>query len=217
MRLKYYLRGIAAGVVVSTCILTISHNIEMRSIKNATMTDEEIVEAAKELGMVYEEDVTNLSDQSDREPATTNGDSAMYENSVTTGGDSPYVSDKQVSSNQKQNIEQNKNDTEENKVQTEEDEAKEAESDIKATADEIVDNANRDLEEAFEVEITITNGMSSDKVAKQLKEKGIIEDSDEFDKFMMENGYDNKIWVGDHTISSDDTYEEIANKLIGKE
>ena len=118
MRLKYYLRGIAAGVVVSTCILTISHNIEMRSIKNATMTDEEIVEAAKELGMVYEEDVTNLPDQSDREPATTNGDSAMYENSVTTGGDSPYVSDKQVSSNQKQNIEQNKNDTEENKVQT---------------------------------------------------------------------------------------------------
>ena len=33
----------------------------------------------------------------------------------------------------------------------------------------------------------------------------------------MENGYDDKIWVGDHTVSSDDTYEEIANKLMGKQ
>ena len=67
------------------------------------------------------------------------------------------------------------------------------------------------------MEITITSGMTSDKVAEQLKEKGVIENSDEFDSFMMENGYDDKIWVGDHTVSSDDTYEEIANKLMGKQ
>lgn len=215
MRLKYYLRGIAAGVVVSTCILTISHNIEMRSVKNNAMTDEEIEAAAKELGMVYEEDVEKLPEETGNAPATTNGDSTKYENSVSTDGDSHYASDKQATSNEDENTVQD--DTEETKAQTSEEEAKEAENDIKATADEILDNANQDLEEAFEVEITITNGMSSDKVAKQLKEKGIIEDSDEFDKYMMENGYDNKIWVGDHTISSDDTYEEIANKLIGKE
>ena len=62
MRLKYYLRGIAAGVVVSTCILTISHNMEMRSVKNSAMTDDEIIASAKELGMVYEDDTTKVSD-----------------------------------------------------------------------------------------------------------------------------------------------------------
>lgn len=209
MRLKYYLRGIAAGVVVSTCILTISHNMEMRSVKNSAMTDDEIIASAKELGMVYEDDTTKVSDGKWN---TTSGDSVKQENN-----DSTKANNEQDWTSNNSNSGGDNEDTESGKVQSSEDEAKQAESDIKNKADEMLDNANKDLEEAFEVEITITSGMTSDKVAEQLKEKGVIENSDEFDSFMMENGYDDKIWVGDHTVSSDDTYEEIANKLMGKQ
>ena len=166
------------------------------------MTDDEIIAAAEELGMVFENDDTaKVSDQKWN----------------TTSGDSATDSQKQDGASKNTNSTKNNEDTKTDEAQSSDDKAKQAESDIKDKADEILDNANKDLEEAFEVEITITSGMTSDKVAEQLKEKGIIENSAEFDSFMMENGYDNKIWVGDHTVSSDVTYEEIAKKLMGKD
>lgn len=216
MRLKYYLRGIAAGVVVSTCILTISHNVEMRSMKSSAMTDDEIVEAAKELGMVFEEDVVKLPGNN---VATTDGDSQKVEsnNEVVTNGNSPTKIDKPDVSPQVENTEPVKEETKGGTNSTSDEKAaRETEAQIKESANEILDNANQDLKEVFEVQISITSGMTSDKVAKQLKEKGVIEDAADFDSFMMKNGYDNKIWIGDHTIQSDDTYEEIASKLIGK-
>jgi hypothetical protein len=47
MRLKYYLRGLAVGIIVTTLILTVSF-----SLYKPTMSDEEIMVRATDLGMV---------------------------------------------------------------------------------------------------------------------------------------------------------------------
>lgn len=49
MNLKYYLRGLGIGIVVTAAILSLSHKAEM---KKAVMTDEEIITEAKKLGMI---------------------------------------------------------------------------------------------------------------------------------------------------------------------
>lgn len=51
MKLKYYLRGLGIGVIVTTLILMIAFSLH----RGDGLTDEEIVARAKELGMVMQE------------------------------------------------------------------------------------------------------------------------------------------------------------------
>lgn len=51
MKLKYYLRGLGIGIIITTIVLTISY-----SGRKLELTDEEIIQRAEELGMVMEED-----------------------------------------------------------------------------------------------------------------------------------------------------------------
>lgn len=50
MRLKYYLRGLGLGILVTCVILMISFHT-----RKSTMSDEEIIERAKKIGMVMPE------------------------------------------------------------------------------------------------------------------------------------------------------------------
>ena len=68
MKLKYYLRGLGIGVLVTTIILTIAHHAQRK------MSDADIIERAKELGMVMEED-TLFDDSETKENQTTTQDS----------------------------------------------------------------------------------------------------------------------------------------------
>ena len=50
MKLKYYLRGLGIGIIITTIVLMIAY-----SGRNTEMTDEEIIARAKSLGMVMKE------------------------------------------------------------------------------------------------------------------------------------------------------------------
>jgi hypothetical protein len=47
LRFKYYLRGLSLGIIITTIILTISVRLQ-----GGIMTDDRVIERAKELGMV---------------------------------------------------------------------------------------------------------------------------------------------------------------------
>lgn len=57
MKLKYYLRGLGIGILVTTVILSLA------SVGRKNMTDEEVVKRAKELGMVESTLLSDLPDQ----------------------------------------------------------------------------------------------------------------------------------------------------------
>lgn len=50
MKLKYYLRGLGVGIVVTAVILTIANHLGNK------MSDEDIIKRAAKLGMVMKED-----------------------------------------------------------------------------------------------------------------------------------------------------------------
>ena len=63
------------------------------------------------------------------------------------------------------------------------------------------------------VNFSITAGMSSEKVAASLKALGIIDNSTEFNKYLVSNGFADKIRVGNFEIQSGQSYAEIAAKI----
>ena len=88
MKLKYYLRGLAVGIIVTTVILAI---VSGHSGKN--MSDADVIARAKQLGMVMSNsqtiDKNNLfstENTEDTEDSTTTENSATTENSQETQG-----------------------------------------------------------------------------------------------------------------------------------
>ncbi len=57
MKLKYYLRGLGIGIIITTILLMIAF-----ALHKSTMTDADIIARAKQLGMVMPEDEEPLQD-----------------------------------------------------------------------------------------------------------------------------------------------------------
>ena len=63
MKLKYYLRGLGIGIIVTTVILAVSF-----SKKEIKMSDEEIMARAAQLGMVMQETETTEQGDTEQDP-----------------------------------------------------------------------------------------------------------------------------------------------------
>ena len=85
----------------------------------------------------------------------------------------------------------------------------EAKKEDKSTTEEKKnDKADKD-----EVEITISRGSSSYPVCLKLKELGLIENAEEYDDYLIENGYANRIRVGTHKLKKGMDYHTIAELI----
>ena len=63
------------------------------------------------------------------------------------------------------------------------------------------------------ISIYVVLGEGSDSVSRRLKEAGLIEDAHEYDKFLMQGGYDRRIDAGEHIIPVGATWEEIRDLI----
>ena len=189
MKLKYYLRGIGIGIIMTTIILMIAFSIH----KQQLLTDDEILKRAGELGMVMAQEGLPVSDkladtkdvlQADDEPGT-----------LEDSSDKSSVADEE---DQKQTDVQNMADAE-------------AEHEISET-----ENLETQKEVIKQAEITIVGGEYSDDVCKKLKKAGIIEDADDFNKYLAKGGYDNLIQPGNYVIPLDADYDTIVKLITEK-
>ena len=64
------------------------------------------------------------------------------------------------------------------------------------------------------INFSITAGMSSEKVAASLKNLGLIDNSTEFNKYLVNNGYASKIKVGTFELQTGWSYSQIAAQLV---
>ncbi|RJS59694.1 endolytic transglycosylase MltG [Bacillus sp. PK3_68] len=64
--------------------------------------------------------------------------------------------------------------------------------------------------------LRIESGMSSSEVGRILKKAGIVEDSEKFNDYLTENGYAEKLQVGEHTVHPSMSMKEIAVVLTTK-
>ena len=243
MKLKYYLRGLGIGIVVTAIIMSITNKPE-------EMTDAEVKMRALELGMVEEsvladlqakdestevetvEDILNQhaaeKDNQQEIPAeeTTdvevdNEDAAVTENEEVAMEETATTDNEEVVS-EETIVEENKEAAEETTV-TEPEEDSVVEEVTVANTNEVKeetddskqeDSIKDEVVESFTI-IKVEKGNGSEIVSRRLYEAGLVESAVEYNQFLVKNGYDRRLSVGNHEIPSGATHEEMARILCG--
>jgi len=191
MNLKFYLRGLGIGIVVTALLLSLS------SRNPSELTDEEIKARAAELGMVEQK---VLSDISTPEPEV-----KPTEEPIAESTDKPTTEPTQAP----------EEDLEVTVTQAPEEDpevtvTQAPEEDLEVT----VTQAPQEPSEQSEVIIlTIKSGETSWSISEALYEAGVVESVADFDAYLCQNGYDKTIRTGTFEISTSATYEEIAKKI----
>lgn len=194
MKLKYYLRGLGIGILVTALIMGFTAK------DNRPLTDAEIKAAAAELGMV-ESDSLRLADlpqeptpepeitpEPTKEPETTPEPEATTESSGEPAKESETTPEPEATPEVTPEL-------------TEEPE----------TASEAATETTQ--ESGTDISVTVSAGSGSRTVCNRLEEAGVITDAAEFDKYLCDQGYSKRICVGTFEIPADASWEEIA-KII---
>lgn len=199
MKLRYYLRGLGLGILVTAAFFIASNSKD-------TMTDAEVKARAKELGMIENTVLTDLESSTEVKESIVEVESSEVETEieVSTVEETTVMESTTEETTMEEMTTVAELETEEdtnNKIAVENKENEPASTDIKNTGN------------GTEVIVTVNRGDGSDTVARRLQELGVIPDAGEFDRFLMQNGYDRKISTGEHIIPANASWDEIGRTL----
>jgi len=220
MNFKYFLRGLGVGIVFSAIICLAVYN----GRENIKMSDEEIIHRAKQLGYVKEDDVVerqieklknenkettsdNINTKDEKsQPDSELKDASVKEDSKNT---TAQQTTEQASTEEKSSEQKSTESVTTEKVTTEK-ATTEAE---KSTTENKTEEKKSDKKNEEEVTFSIEAGSSSYPVCLKLKELGLVDNAEEFDTFLVENGYANRISVGSHSLKKGMSYHDIAEAI----
>lgn len=210
MKIRYYLRGLGLGIVFTAVFFLLSGNDS-----NRTMSDEMIKERAKELGMIENtvladiggtaEEETEILTSAEEEITTNAGEE---ENETTTSAEED--------NSETESVEDTITEETSGEDFSEAEEVKEEETTSVEETPETPEEPAGALEAADDgrnISITVNNGDGSDTVSQKLFEAGLIKDAYEYDRYLMENGYDRRIRAGEHLIPVGAGWQEMAEIL----
>ena len=227
MELKYYLRGLGLGILVTAIIMSIAAS------KKRAMTDDEIIARAKQLGMIEDSVLTEINAKEDmteedidpgKDTETTPEESGFEDQvgqpepdaDIDTGEEAADVEAVSQDTAIEDTDSQDGN-TEEIGPESTEDVAAagpETDEDTESTEPE-PETADNVVREA--VVIVIGRGDGSYTVSRKLAEAGVVPSAGDYDTFLCANGYDKRIRSGTFTIPADASDEQIARIITGME
>lgn len=233
MERKYYLRGLGLGIAVTAIIMGVALS------GDKTMTDEEIIARAKELGMVENTVLSDMDDGNGEDDVDAGNadfqDAGSQQESIEAEPDIPVNDETAVSGNE-----------DEATGDLEEDALSDAGMDVIANDEEVVDDEPEDITDAADSEtaalpqqerendepkentnalitsaaiktITVSSGDGSYTVARKLADVGVVTSAETFDTFLCQNGYDKRLRTGTFSIPADASDEQIARIVTGAE
>ena len=195
MKLRYYLRGLGIGILVTAVILSIVFR------NRETMSDAQVVERAKELGMEEKYQTGTLAEmsqeQTDDAAATQNekADDAAAKPADTTAAADESGKAAEDAATADTTTDETEKTTDDAAVKTE-------------------DEKPADEKPETETPFIVNSGEGSDTIAAHLAKAGIVKDGAAFDAFLCSKGYDRKLRAGKHTIPANATEEQIAQALM---
>ncbi len=220
-RMKYYMRGIGVGILVCALILIIS-----RINTPAEISDSEIVSRALALGMI---DPGNLSLSEAAGSAASEGSVTEIDNPA---GIKVIVDDQEISSDTAASPEPV---TEVKPDETPSDKPEETPSEITEEKPEEVQEVKPEEKpdekpeetpvekpeekpvqstepqnDSGKLVLDVYRGNSSDVVASRAQSIGLVDDAKDFDRYLVQNGYANRISVGSFAIEKGSDYNTIA-------
>lgn len=187
MRFKYYLRGIGIGVTLATLLLTISFYFGKDYLVKPTLTEEEIIEKATALGMVMPESEEEEANSEEQQDTVVEDNSEEALNVEETISADSAISDEQVPL-----------------AGSQEDSKEEATSE---SEDETVTY----------VPFTVRGGESSEVISSHLKDAGLVDDSDAFNKYLHTCKVDHRIQNGTFYVKQGSSYDDLIAILVNKD
>lgn len=197
MKLKYYLRGLGIGMIVTALILGISFSSRQEQASQP-MTDDQIRERAAELGMVDSSELTLAALQN----------SAKQQAESTPEETTEIQEQKEITG---EATEETETTAEPQETQTET-----AEPETTASPEPAAEPETTAAEQTQTASITINRGADSGSVSRQLYEAGLVENAKAFDNYLCNNGYSRSINPGTYEIAPGTSEEEIAKIITGK-
>ncbi len=193
MKLNYFMRGLGIGILITTITLSIAFHFS----DNYKLSQEEIIQEAKNLGLVEASEV-DLTDSN--------------KNNIVNIDDLLEKEKSEPDKTEEETAEVETTEEETTEVEATEEETAEAETAEEETVE--AETAEEEtVAETEEVSITIRSGMTSETVSRLLYDNGLIEDTKDFNNYLINNGYSSKIRVGTFKIPQNTSYEEIV-KII---
>ena len=220
MKLKYYLRGLGIGIVVTALLMGYSNKNRAAEPKaevateetagdllvdrNGEATTEEVIEQSTVENVTVEAaETVSSTEETETDSAETSEEETSQEETA---------SELESSTQEAETITETESvtETETESVQAEETTDKKEQTQSSTEAD-----AGNALPQTT-IEINIVRGDDSGTVARKLQNAGMVESATEYDAYLMQHGYDKKIRVGKVEIPVDATWQEIAEYVSGR-
>lgn len=192
MRLKYYLRGLGLGIIFAVIIMMIGFHGNKQS-----MSDTEIIEKAKTLGMVGAKNISGtVADEYNSEKT----------DSSATNSDASSQKAETEQDSQMQDSQTAQEDTQQEDTQQE---AAQPAADAKQETVEPQDAVTT-------YTISVTSQDTCRTIAEKLKALNLVDDAEQFRIYMGQKGADHFIADGEHVIPQGASYDDIITILTQK-
>lgn len=198
MKLKYYLRGLGIGILVTAVIMGVT-----QGSRKETLSDREIRERAAALGMV--------------EPGNSLADLEAAETPAAT--ETPEAAETPAATEIPEAIETPAATKTPEAAETPAATKTPAATEAPAATPEVTARPTQrpaEEEEGSSYTFEIQAGDSSYQVAYRLQQAGLVADARDFDNYLCSKGYDRKLKTGSYEIPETATEEEISEILCGR-
>ena len=228
MKLKYFLRGLGAGIILGAMVMLVAY-LSSGAYK---ISDDEIRSRAKRLGMV--EDSRFATATASDGPARSMDDQTSKDVTTEEVVAEKVTVDKETKTEKETTTEAATEKTTEERTTTEETTTEATNTEATTTQETTTEAATTEEKtteektteektteqkpgQKTEVTIKVTAGMYSETVSQMLQDTGLVKSADEFNSFLMKNGYADRIEVGEFKLTSDMSFEEMAKILTTKQ
>lgn len=200
MRLKYYLRGLGIGIIVTALLMGYSNKNQAATISDSA--NNEVTETSDEsIGMQTLSDVSRKNNQETVQETEVNGTTNTIEE--TDAETEATITQDTSSEDLSLTYEEPENESTEVEAETVE---SQQDTELPKEVQELLDQ-----NEVFVLDIA--RGDDSGTVSRKLYNAGLVDNASEFDAFLMQHGYDKRISIGRKEITRGSTWIEIAEKL----
>jgi Predicted periplasmic solute-binding protein len=212
MNKKYLLRGIGIGIIIGVAIMFAAWKTGGDASGGKATTEAVTRAATEEATEAVTEKQTEATTEKATEAATEKKTEATTEKvtEATTEATTEKVTEATTEKVTEATTEKATEATTEKKTEESTEETTE-----KATEEKTEETTEKEDKKDSKGNITVevTSGMGSEDIAAALQEKGIIKDADEFNTFLITNGYDAQLGAGSFSLKPGDTFENIVKIL----
>lgn len=224
MRLKYYLRGVGIGIVVTTIIFMISISLHRNETQPLIEAEDKKSTTVSEAEKDTQKAITEGTEIKETETAKSDMDKADADSKNAAASDSDKSNTVKTDADKSDTAKTDADKTNASrpdgaKTNTDKTDSNKPDSDKTNTAKPNQNSSDAEKPQSGQTEkvrFEIRGGEFSDTVCQKLKEAGLVDDAAAFNTYLIQKDYDNAILPGVYDIPKDSTYEEIAALLTTK-